>query len=77
MARRAEGTVEDSLRMLVRVGEYTSAQAEQDKRISREIASIRDMLEYCVKIEEQKISGEYEDDSDADYAYESWRDDNM
>ena len=72
----AEGTVEDSVKMLVSAGEYTSEMAEKDMKLSKEIAGIRDLLEHCVKFEEQKINGEYED-YDADFAYESWRDDNM
>lgn len=72
----AEGTIEEAVRMLVSLGESTPEIAKEDMKLVKEIEGIRDTLEHAVKVEEQKIAGEY-DDYDADFAYESWRDDNM
>ncbi len=72
----AAGSVEEAIKQLVALGEYTKEFADKDMEIVKQINAIKDDLEYALKTEQQKIDGEY-DDGDADFAYECWRDDNM
>jgi hypothetical protein len=72
----AAGSVQEAIEYLVKLGELTSESANKDMEIVKQIDAIKDDLECALKAEQQKIDGEY-DDFDADFAYESWRDDNM
>lgn len=68
----AEDTIQSAIEALVSLGEYTHKIAEEDMKIVKEVASMRDTLEYAIKIEESKIDGTYDDYSDD--AYDAWRD---
>ncbi len=72
----AVASIEEAIKQLVILGEYTPEIASKDMKLVKEVDDIRDSLEYALKTEERKINGEYDDD-DADFAYECWRDDNL
>ena len=69
----AAGSVEEAIKLLVALGEYTAKDAEEDMKIVKTIVDIKEDLQYAVKTEQEKIDGVY-DDYDADSAYEAWRD---
>jgi polyhydroxyalkanoate synthesis regulator phasin len=72
----AENSVEEAIKLFVALGEINKESAKKDMEIVKHISNIKAELKDAIDEEERKINGE-EDDYDADFAYECWREDNI
>jgi hypothetical protein len=72
----AEGAIEEAIKILVALGEFNKKMAEKEMEVAGAVSGLRELLKDCIDTEEQKESGEY-DEYDADFEYESRRDDEL